>query len=260
MTAEAPLPHPQLTRLIEVVRRLRAPGGCPWDRQQSQLTMAPHLLEEAYEAVEAIERGHTLETAEELGDVLMNVLMIAQIASEEGQFDAGDVAHAIADKLVRRHPHVFGDVQAKDTDTVLQNWEAIKRSEKGGKNRGTLDGLPTGLPGLLKAFRMGEKVARVGFDWPDRVGPRAKVDEELAELDEALETGDPGRVKDELGDVLFAVVNLARHAGVNPEMALRGTIDRFATRFAAVEQALGDRLGDASLEEMEAAWQKAKND
>ena len=177
---------PQLHRLLQIIERLRAPDGCPWDREQSEESMAPHLLEEAFEAVEAIEKADTDESCEELGDVLMNVLMIAQIAAEAGRFTSEDVARSISDKLVRRHPHVFGDLTAADSDEVLKNWEQIKKQEKGDKPRGALEGLPTNLPALLLAFRIGEKAHRAGFDWPDPTGPRAKLDEELGELDEAL--------------------------------------------------------------------------
>lgn len=252
---------PQLHRLLQIITRLRAPGGCPWDREQTEVTMAPHLLEEAYEAVDAIQAGTPQASCEELGDVLMNVLMIAQIAAEEGRYDAEDVARGIADKLVRRHPHVFGDVRADSADEVLTNWERIKKEEKreaGNAPRGALDGVPANLPALLQASRIGEKASRAGFDWPDLQGPRGKIDEELRELDEAVATGDVAAIERELGDVLFSLVNLARHTGVNPEMALRGTNARFRHRFGRVEAELGDRLADASLEAMEAIWQAAK--
>ncbi|MGA0869392.1 MAG: nucleoside triphosphate pyrophosphohydrolase [Planctomycetota bacterium] len=246
--------------LLQVIARLRAPDGCPWDREQTTVSMGPHLLEEAHEAADAVRRGDDAETVEELGDVLMNVLMIAQIASEEARFGAADVAQAISDKLVRRHPHVFGDVVAEDASTVLANWEAIKRREKGEKPRGTLDGVPVSLPGLLRAFRVGEKAARVGFDWPDAQGPRAKIDEELAELDEALASGDQDAAAAELGDLLFAVCNLARHHGIEPESAIRGTVDRFTARFQRVEAELGDRLGSTGIDALEEAWERAKRD
>jgi MazG family protein len=244
---------------MAIIARLRAPGGCPWDREQTEVTMAPHLLEEAYEALEAIQRGDTETSCEELGDVLMNVLMVAQIAAEQDRFDAEDVARTIADKLVRRHPHVFGDVEARDAEHVLRNWEKIKRTEKAdGQPRGALAGVPAALPALLRATRIGEKAARVGFDWPDAEGPRQKLTEELGELDRALSAGDQESVQQELGDVLFSLCNVARHAGVNAEMALRQTIERFTTRFDHVERSLGSRLEEASLAEKEALWQAAK--
>lgn len=252
--------RPQLHRLLDILARLRAPDGCPWDREQTEASMAPHLLEEAYEAVDALQTGDARASCEELGDVLMNVLLIAQIASEAGRYDAEAVAAGIADKLVRRHPHVFGDRAVSGTDEVLANWETIKRTEAGGPAKSVLSGVPEALPGLLRAYRVGEKAARAGFDWPDRRGPREKLDEELRELDAALAAGEAGAIEHELGDVLFSVVNLARHAKVQPEMALRRTIDRFIRRFREVERSLGDRLASATLEEMEAAWQRAKED
>jgi len=257
----APAEHLEALRdLLAVIRRLRGPGGCPWDREQTRATMAPHLLEECYEALEAVEQRDDGAQCEELGDVLMNVFMLAQIGSEEGAFDAGDVARGITEKLVRRHPHVFGDSTADTPREVLEQWEAIKRREKGDgeASRSVLAGVPAALPALLQGLRVGEKAARVGFDWPDPSGPRAKVDEELAELDDALATGDVDRIQDELGDVLFALVSVARHAGVHPELALRGTLTKFRQRFAEVEAAFGDRLERTPLEEMEAVWQRAK--
>lgn len=250
--------YPEHARLMAIVARLRAPDGCPWDREQTEVTMAPHLLEEAYEALEAIRTGDAASSCEELGDVLMNVLMVAQIASETGRFGAEDVARTIADKLVHRHPHVFGDVEAETSEQVLENWEQIKRTEKGGTGQGVLDGVPKALPALLRAGRIGEKAARVGFDWPDARGPREKLTEELVELDQALAAGEKRDIERELGDVLFSLCNVARHAGVNAEMALRACIDRFSARFAHIEQSLGNRLEEASLAEKEALWQTAK--
>ncbi len=251
-----------LEHLLSVVARLRAPDGCPWDRAQTTTSMAPHLLEEAHEAVEALRRTDDAAASEELGDVLMNVLMIAQIAAERGAFDAGVVARGIADKLVRRHPHVFGTATAVDAGTAFANWEAVKQAERAtapGARKGLLDGVPASLPALLKAQRVGEKAARVGFDWPDRTGPRAKVDEELRELDEALHDGDADAIAAELGDVLFSVVNLGRHAGVSAELALQGTVDRFRERFASVERALDGNVAGTPLDELERLWQRAKN-
>ncbi len=252
-----------LARLRGVIDALRTPGtGCPWDLQQTARSMAPHLLEEAFEAVEAIEAGDTTKIREELGDVLMNVFLIARIAADAGEFDLDAVASSVADKLVRRHPHVFGGRQERDAAAVLRSWEAIKLTERGpdapAAQRGLLAGVPRTLPALLKALRVGEKAARVGFDWPDASGPRAKVTEELAELDAACRTGDRGSIEREFGDVLFSLANLARHLGVEPETALRGTIDTFMRRFAHVEASLGSRLAGAPLAEMEAAWQDAK--
>ncbi|MEM7200838.1 MAG: nucleoside triphosphate pyrophosphohydrolase [Planctomycetota bacterium] len=249
---------PELENLIDVVARLRAPDGCPWDRKQTEATMAPHLLEEAYEAVDALGSGDVAHSREELGDVLMNVLMIAQIAGEASRYSLEHVARGIADKLVRRHPHVFGDAVAADADGALANWEAIKRNEGAGKPRGALAGLPADLPALLLAFRVGQKASRRGFDWPDARGPRAKVDEELTELDAALAAADREAATEELGDLLFSVANLARHAGLEPETALRAAVAKFRRRFEFVETQLGDRFPEADLEEMEALWERAK--
>lgn len=251
---------PAMLRLRQVVAALRTKdSGCPWDLQQTRSSMAPHLLEEAFEAVAAIEAGDDGKTCEELGDVLMNVFLVARIAEEEAAFTIDDVARRVAEKLVRRHPHVFGGAEAGDAAQVLRSWEAIKRAEAGdGEARSVLAGVPSALPALLMAFRVGEKAARVGFDWRDAAGPRAKVDEELAEFDAARAAGDHDAIAAELGDLLFSVANLARHLGVNPEMALRTCVERFRTRFAHVEAQLGERLPGASPAEMEAAWQAAK--
>lgn len=251
-----------LRRLLDVIARLRAPNGCPWDRQQTTESMAPHLLEEAYEAIEALRRGDDAHAREELGDVLMNVLMIAQIAKERGAFDIDSVATAIHDKLVRRHPHVFGKDKVDSADQVLKNWEQIKLQEQQQGSRpqrsGVLSGVPTALPALQRAYRIGEKAARIGFDWPDRQGPRLKIDEELGELDAAIAGSDQASIAAEFGDVLFSLCNLARHLKVEPEMALRGTIDRFLARFAGVEQELGPDLTGRSLAELDAAWNRSK--
>lgn len=257
-----PDPLPDFRRLLAVIDRLRAPDGCPWDREQTTESMAPHLLEETYEAIDALRRGSAAAAREELGDVLTNVLMIARIAGEaedpEAGFDLESVAATAAAKLVRRHPHVFGGQRADSAEQAYRNWERSKRREAGAGTRGALDGVPAAMPALLRAFRIGGKAARAGFDWPDREGPRRKVDEELAELDAAASGGDRAAVARELGDVLFSLVNLARHLGCEPESALRGTIDRFQARFAAVERAFGHDLTGRSLDELEAAWQEAK--
>ncbi|MEZ5963265.1 MAG: nucleoside triphosphate pyrophosphohydrolase [Planctomycetota bacterium] len=255
-----PVPLPALARLRAVIAALRTKEtGCPWDLEQTRASMAPHLLEETYEALEAIEAADDHKTREELGDVLMNVFLIARIAEEDGGFDIETVADTVADKLVRRHPHVFGDDATRDPAQVLRNWEAIKRAEAGDDGAtGVLAGVPRALPALLMALRVGEKASRVGFDWPDQRGPRAKVDEELAEFDAACAAGDREAIAAELGDLLFSLANLARHLDVNPEMALRACVARFRARFTRVEEQLRDRLPGATLAEMEAAWQAAK--
>lgn len=258
------------TRLVEIVDRLRAPDGCPWDREQTLQSMAPCILEEVYELLETLDHappadggGPQDETCIELGDVLMNVLLIARIAEDEGRFSLREVAARISEKLVRRHPHVFGDAEAHTGEEALGQWARIKaaeRSEAGDREkRSALAGVPRELPALLRALRVGEKAARTGFDWPDRDGPLAKIEEEMGELREAMETEDPGRIRDELGDVLFSITNLARHLGQDPEGALRATIEKFSTRFRAIEDELGERMSEAGLPEMEAAWERAKS-
>lgn len=222
--------------------------------------MAPHLVEEAFEAADALRRGNTDESQAELGDVLVNVTMISQIASEAGQYTADDVAQSAAEKLIRRHPHVFGDQQANSAEMAFKTWETQKQLEKqaAGEDPSVLSGVPKAMPALLRAYRVGEKAAKVGFDWPDRDGPRAKLSEEVAELDEAMQAGDQASIADELGDVLFSVCNLARHLGVNPEVALAATTDKFQARFRHVEQALDYEFQGKPLADMEAAWDEAK--
>lgn len=248
-------------QLLGTIARLRAPDGCPWDRQQTQASMAPHLLEEAFEAADALRRGEVADVREELGDVLVNVAMIAHIASEAGEFDVDAVAAGAAAKLVRRHAHVFGDRQADSAELAYRSWERQKRADQAavGAPQSALAGVPTALPALLRAFRIGEKAARTGFDWPDQSGPRAKIDEELAELDAAVAAGDPGAIAAELGDVLFSLCNLARHVGVNPEVALAGTTAKFQRRFAAIEREFDHDLTGRSLAELDAAWNRAKS-
>ncbi|MGK0353456.1 MAG: tetrapyrrole methylase family protein/MazG family protein/ATP diphosphatase [Planctomycetota bacterium] len=222
--------------------------------------MAPHLVEEVFEAADALRRGNTDESQAELGDVLVNVTMISQIASEAGQYTADDVAQSAAEKLIRRHPHVFGDQQANSAEMAFKTWETQKQLEKqaAGEDPSVLSGVPKAMPALLRAYRVGEKAAKVGFDWPDRDGPRAKLSEEVAELDEAMQAGDQASIADELGDVLFSVCNLARHLGVNPEVALAATTDKFQARFRHVEQALDYEFQGKPLADMEAAWDEAK--
>lgn len=254
---------PGFTHLLATIARLRAPDGCPWDKKQTTASMAPHLVEEAFEAADALRRQASDESREELGDVLVNVAMISQIASEDGRFAADDVAQAAADKLVRRHPHVFGDQQARSAEIAYQTWEKEKQREKAqkagsGADQSILSGVPVALPALLRAFRIGEKATKVGFDWPDASGPRDKLTEETAELDEAIASGDKSAIADELGDVLFSLCNLARHHGVNPEVALAATTDKFQRRFQSVERAFDYELKERTLAEMEAAWAEAK--
>lgn len=256
-------------RLVELMQRLLAPDGCPWDREQSFASLRRYVLEEACEVIDAIDGGDRKELCGELGDLLLQVVFQAELARAEGAFGPDDVVAAICEKLVRRHPHVFADESAENADEVLQNWERIKAAERArqGKDRGVLGGVPRSLPALTRAQRVGEKVARVGFDWPDARGSRAKVEEELGELDRALASGDPAAVEEELGDVLFALGNLARHAGVDAEGALRRTIDKFTRRFDHVERRVIERHGGwpstasgdtLTLEELDGYWDEAK--
>ncbi len=248
-------------KLVDVVARLRGEGGCPWDRKQTPQSMAPTLLEEAYEAIDALRRGETREAQEELGDVLINVAMVAQMFAEGGGPGLDAIAAAAADKLVRRHPHVFGDARDDAQHAAFAGWEQRKREERQaqGVPTGVLDGVPAAMAALLRAYRIGQKAAKVGFDWPDRRGPREKIEEELRELDAAAAGNDAAAMRDELGDVLFSVCNLARHLGVEPETALRGTVDKFVARFQFVERELGPDLERRTLDEMEASWLRAKS-
>lgn len=249
-----------LPRLVEIMQRLLAPNGCPWDREQTLETLRPYVVEEAHEVVDAIDRGSPGELREELGDLLLQIVFQAELARSKDWFGPDDVVDAICDKLVRRHPHVFGDTVVKHTNEVLANWEVIKAEEK--KGRGVLEGVPKALPALLRALRVGEKAARVGFDWPDSAGARAKVNEELRELDEALAAGDRAAVEHELGDVLFALVSVARKADIDPEAALRGTLERFGQRVRAVESAVatsGKQLSEVSPEQLDLLWEEAKS-
>ncbi|WP_461394741.1 nucleoside triphosphate pyrophosphohydrolase [Deferrisoma sp.] len=246
-------------RLLEIVERLRAPDGCPWDRKQTPETIAPYLVEEAYEVQEAVERGDRAGLREELGDVLLEVALLAQMAREEGGFTVADSLTEICEKLVRRHPHVFGEARADTPDEVAASWARIKAKEKG--DRGTLEGVPRRLPALHRARRVSEKAAGVGFDWSRADEVLEKVDEELGELRRAMAEGDRAAAAEELGDLLFALVNLGRHLEVDAEQALHGTVEKFLRRFAAVEAALaarGRRPSEASLDELEVLWQEAK--
>jgi len=243
--------------------RLRGPGGCPWDREQTLATLRPYLLEETYEVLEAIDDGDPREHCEELGDLLLQIVFQAQLASEADRFAFADVAQAISDKLVSRHPHVFGDSQVKDAEGVLKQWALLKKQEKTakGKGRSVLEGVPRELPALARAERLTEKASRIGFDWPDAAGARAKVAEELAELDAAVAQGDRAAMEHELGDLLFAAANLARKLALPPEEALRGAVGRFIERFEHIERSLeaaGVPHGGATLAQMDALWNEAK--
>jgi tetrapyrrole methylase family protein/MazG family protein len=261
-----PLPGKQtgaaVTRLVGLMQRLLAPGGCPWDREQTLETLVPYLVEETYEVVDALAAGDADDHREELGDLLLQIVFQSELRFAEGKFGIDDVAAGIVAKLVRRHPHVFGDVVAKDAEAVLGNWAKLKAAEKAEKGKhGALDGIPKSAPALLRATRAGEKAGAVGFDWPDADGPREKVDEELRELDEARGRGDRAEMQRELGDVLLAVANLARKLGLDAESALRDSTDRFARRFGHIEAALarqGRAVADADAAEQDRLWRQAK--
>jgi tetrapyrrole methylase family protein/MazG family protein len=246
--------------LVAVMARLRGPGGCPWDREQTHASLKKYIVEEAYEVLEAIDGGDPSALAEELGDLLLQIVFQARIAEEAGGFAADDVVRAITAKLIRRHPHVFGEGEAATADEVLHNWELIKKTE--GKGRKSLfDGIPRSLPALLRAARVQSRAASVGFDWRQAAEVMPKLREEVAEIDQALAAGDPGGAADELGDLIFAVVNLARHLKVDAEDCLNRTNERFMARFAHVERRLaedGRIASDATLEELDSLWEEAK--
>jgi MazG family protein len=252
---------PPVERLRAVVHCLRAPGGCPWDREQTHDSLIPHLIEEACEVAEAIRSGDPALIKDELGDLLLQPVLHAEIASETGVFDLDAVATNITEKLIRRHPHVFGEANADNSEAVLVQWEAIKQQEKGNAPKPYLHGITQGLPALMRAQKLQKKAAKVGFDWPDIAPVFGKIREEAAELEEAVANGDAAALQHELGDLLFSVVNLARKLGVDAESALAATNERFTRRFDAVERqilAQGKALTDATLAEMDAAWDEAK--
>ena len=251
----------QLDRLRAIMHRLRAPGGCPWDAEQTHESLVSNLIEEAYETVDTIQRGDHNHLQEELGDLLLQVVFHAELAEEAGRYNLDDVARGISDKLVRRHPHVYASSDAEDTDAVLEQWDAIKRKEKGDEKEPYLHGVGKGLPGIIKAAKLQKKAAKVGFDWPDQAGVVAKMKEELGELEQALESGDEAHIADELGDLLFSAVNLARYRQLDPEVVMTEANNKFEQRFAKMEAALDEQglsLEDASLEQMEATWQSVK--
>ncbi|AZO30400.1 nucleoside triphosphate pyrophosphohydrolase [Mesorhizobium sp. M1B.F.Ca.ET.045.04.1.1] len=270
-------PSKDISRLIEIMAALRAPKtGCPWDIEQNFSTIAPYTIEEAYEVADAIARGDLDDLREELGDLLLQVVYHAQMAEEAGEFAFGDVVEAITTKMIRRHPHVFGDEKARSAGMAKGMWEKIKAAEKADKRnariargldpedhgKGFLDSVPVALPALTRGLKLQEKAARVGFDWSEAAPILDKIEEEIGELREALATGDAAPIKDEFGDMLFAVVNLGRHLKLDAEAALSGTNEKFRSRFHYVERALeasGSSLEKATLDEMEALWQQAKS-
>jgi tetrapyrrole methylase family protein/MazG family protein/ATP diphosphatase len=261
-----PLPGKQtgagLPRLVGLMQRLLAPDGCPWDREQTLATLLPYLVEETYEVVDALQAGKVADHREELGDLLLQVIFQAELRHREGAFGIDEVIEGIVRKLIRRHPHVFGEVQAKNAGEALASWAKLKASEKAKKGKkGALDGIPRSAPALVRAMRAGEKAGAVGFDWPDAAGVRDKVDEELSEFDEACASKDRTAMSRELGDLLFAIVNLARKLDLDAEHALREATDRFGRRFAHMEEKLeaqGRTIKSASPEEQNELWEAAK--
>lgn len=248
-------------RIMQIMRRLRAPGGCPWDAEQTHTSLKRYLLEEAYEVIEAIDSGSDELLQEELGDLLLQPVFHAAIAEERGAFTMEQVMATLADKLIRRHPHVFGDQEIASSEAQIANWEKIKKEEKGEERRSALSGIPPHLPALMKAQKITEKASRVGFDWEHVDQVMAKVLEELHEFEEAMAQGSQERMETELGDLLFAIVNLGRFLALDPEEALRKTISRFQSRFNHIEDRLhanGRQLQKTSLDEMEQLWQEAK--
>ncbi|MEY2482717.1 MAG: nucleoside triphosphate diphosphatase [Verrucomicrobiota bacterium] len=254
-------PGGSFARLCAIVAQLRAPGGCPWDREQTNESILANLIEEAYEVAHAVRTRDDKNLREELGDLILVALMHAEIAQEQGRFEIDDVLQEVTAKLIRRHPHVFGESTVNDSHGVVKQWEAIKREEKSETGRHYLADLPAALPALMRAQKAQKKAARVNFDWAEIADVVAKVDEELAEAKESIASRDPGAIADEIGDLLFAVVNLARKSGLDAELALQQATDKFVTRFSRVEDELrasGKKLGEVGLEELDAIWNAVK--
>jgi tetrapyrrole methylase family protein/MazG family protein len=251
-----------MARLLEIMARLRDPGGCPWDREQTLDSLRGYLLEESHEVLEALDRADPSALREELGDLLFQIVFQARIAEETGWFDFHSVAEGISDKLVRRHPHVFGEIRLQSAGEVVRQWEDLKEAEKArGATGSRLEGIPRSLPALLRSLRIGEKAARAGFDWERTADVFAKVREEIDEWEAAVRGADGEAAARELGDLLFALVNVARKSGIDPERALQQTADRFAGRFRSMEEAArrnGTRLEDLSPAELETLWVEAK--
>ncbi len=248
-------------KLVELMAALRGPEGCPWDRKQTPESLKPFLVEECYEVIDALDEGKPDKLKEELGDLLFQIIFHARIAEEAGYFSMRDVITAIHEKMTRRHPHVFGDEKLATDKEVLANWEELKKKEKGHEDRKSiLEGVPRELPSLLRAHRLQERAARVGFDWNHLNEALPKLDEEIAEFKESLKEENAGKIEEELGDVFFTLVNISRFLGVNPDEALRKTISKFVHRFRHIEEraAKANRnLADMTLDEMEAHWQEA---
>jgi tetrapyrrole methylase family protein/MazG family protein len=250
-------------RLLDVMARLRGPDGCPWDREQTRTSLKPFLLEEAYEVLEAIEAGDPRELEEELGDLLFQVVFHSRLAEEVAEFAMADLLRRLIEKMVSRHPHVFGDASVGTASEVLAQWEAIKQREAAasGHRRSVIDGVPRSLPSLLRAQRLQAKASRVNFDWPDARAAWGKVEEEIREAGDALASGEAHRIQEELGDALFSLVNVARLSSIDAEEALRGAIEKFRRRFTEMEASLtarGQSVGSVPPDDLERAWEAAK--
>ncbi|MBP7738765.1 MAG: nucleoside triphosphate pyrophosphohydrolase [Spirochaetes bacterium] len=249
-----------LYQFAEIIAALRGENGCPWDKKQTHQSLRPYLIEEAYEALDAIESGDPAHIREELGDILLQIYLHAEIAREQNRFTIDDVAQSIIDKIILRHPHVFGDASVRDADHVADRWEQIKKKEKPHRES-ILDGVPKHLPALLKAHRVQQKVSRVGFDWERIEDVAAKLDEEVGELKAAIASSDKDRITDEAGDILFSMANLLRFMHINPEEALEKTTAKFIRRFRHIEKRAAEmekNLEDMTIDEMERLWQEAK--
>lgn len=265
VTAGEPIPpDARLARLLEIMARLRSDGGCPWDREQTLDTLKPFLVEESYELIDAIETGSVESHREELGDLLLQIVFQAQIRREQGEFAFADVIDTLADKLVRRHPHVFGSTEVAGSADVIRNWDAIKAKEKGDRpDRSALDGIPRHLPALQKAHQVQSRASRVGFDWSAVHDVMLKIEEELHELKQAMGAQSREAITEEIGDLLFSVVNIARYQGINSEEALSRTIAKFIRRFREIERrvrASGRTLAECGLDEMDSIWNEVKRD
>lgn len=252
---------PPIQRLLDLMRRLRSEGGCPWDREQTLATLKPYLLEECYEVLDAIDSGDRGRLCDELGDLLLQIVFQAQICSEEGCFGFDDVARTISEKLIRRHPHVFGEVKVSGSADVVRNWEAIKKGEQGASRESAVDGIPRHAPALHKAQQVQKRAARVGFDWDSAHQVVEKVEEEVGEVRAAMASGDARKIKEEIGDLLFAAVNLSRFLGHNAEEALNETVEKFIRRFQGIERRLheqGRKMTECKLAELDAIWNDLK--
>jgi tetrapyrrole methylase family protein/MazG family protein len=253
-------PSDAFLELIDIVKTLRGPNGCPWDREQTLESLTPYIIEEAYELVDAMKAENFANLEEELGDVLLHVVMLGLMAEETDHFTIDTVIKGISDKMVRRHPHVFGNVSVASSDEVVQNWEAIKRQEPG-KETGILDSIPKQLPAVMQSQKLQKKASKIGFDWPDSSGALAKVSEELTELTEAISGQSPENIREEFGDLLFSIVNVGRKLGIDCEAALQDTNIKFRTRFKAMETAAtasNQPIAELNLDQLDALWNQAK--